>query len=198
MPLQPQAQAPRAAYRLARDALAVRTRSPMVGPGAGLAQAVAPPVTSYANAGGSGNRTALIAVSQIAGGPVGGGAVGTALFDGVTNTNVVFWQAADAAGLILRFDHGPGVRKYKDEARLYHQGLVLGGGWTWWGSMDAANWSQLSANTVLVDANLDVMPFAFASAYPEGFRYFEWRNTGVAPTGNGWNWEFEWKIAPGA
>ena len=102
------------------------------------------PTTSYANAGGTGNRSGIITVT--ASGSWESGTSGPALVDGVKNVNGASSYSASFAGMYLQFDYGVGATKYFTEIKEYY-GNSSSASITakWQGSNDGSIWSDMTA-----------------------------------------------------
>lgn len=115
-------------------------------------------VTAYANSGGTGNRTALIAV-------VGSNlANGAGLVDGnLANTNVKFTDMTSLS--YARFDFGAGTPRIIDEFTWKQKGNLTYGTWTIEGSVsDGTTWVQLGS-AILGGAESQPYKFVNATAY---------------------------------
>lgn len=103
--------------------------------------------TSYANTGGSGDRTSgitmsksdsLVMVSE------------TQLIDGVTGSGVAYFGSYPAYindGSWFAFDFG--APKVVDEAKFYQQNTTAHGTWKIQGSADASTWSDIGSSFTL-------------------------------------------------
>jgi len=154
------------------------------------------PVTSYANNGGTGDRTALITVTATA--PIDGFAgVLSNLVDGGFGAN-----ATDATSPITTATTGQYVRfqfpskVYIDEAKIYYNIIFTGNGdWKWRASNDASSWVDVSV-AFTWDVNTEVM--SLSPPDPAGYLYYQMEITADHNMVNDWCLEFEFKIAPGA
>ena len=150
---------------------------------------------SYANAGGTGNRTASIAVA-VSGISVDGGAASN-LVNGstsvdtsgswYTNTNVA------AAGATIRFDFGVGASKVITEAKWYQNtAAVSHGAWKWQGSNDASVWTDIGASFTLGGATVQTQ--TALSANIAGYRYYQLLGVSGTFSNAAFNEEVEFKI----
>lgn len=153
------------------------------------------PTTSYANAGGTGNRTASITATSNE--TWVNGSTPPAVVDGdftADNTHSLNTSKTVAAGAYVRFDFGALVKKYIDEVKLYYSTTPANGSWKIRGSNDASSWTDLVTftwNTATQTVTLTGMDAA-------GYRYYDIISPGgVAMTAALWE-ETEFKIAPGA
>lgn len=155
------------------------------------------PTTAYANAGGTGDRTASITVT--------GNFTPTAgtfanLVDGAivaNSTDSMDPPATVAAPPYIRFDFGSGVKKYIDEITMKASTATIANvSFTIQGSNDAAIWTDL-ATTVVWNSATKVQALTGLSI--NGYRYYQlkWAPSGSI-FGAGWMEEFEFKIAAGA
>ncbi len=123
----------------------------------------------YANAGGTGNRTAIITVSSDI------SIVGalTELIEGAFQDGT-FWFSQNTAitGEYLRFDFGVGVSKIITEAKWY-QGTAPNtqGVWQWQGSDNASDWTNIGSTFTLGGAGTQTQTELSANSY--GYRYYQ-------------------------
>lgn len=149
--------------------------------------------TSYANSGGTGDRTALITVTTDA--TLGSGP-GTAsnLVDGAkaNNTNDSAWWDSGQSGRRLTF-YFNGNSKIIDEAKWYQNGPAAHGTWKWQVSDDGSSWVDKSASFTLNAGGAgDVI--GDLSANTTGYKYYSiLQLTGVTDSGP-WLYEIEFKI----
>lgn len=152
------------------------------------------PVTSYANSGGTGDRTASITVTATA--PI-------IAFAGTLNNLVDGSMAADAAGSAsptglatagqyLRFQFAS--KKYIDEIKVYYNIVPNNGSWKWQASNDASSWTDLA--TFTWDATLETV--ALTGMDFAGYLYYQMILTADHNLTNDWFQEVEFKIAAGA
>jgi hypothetical protein len=151
-----------------------------------------PPITSYGNPGGEGNR---ILINPLQLNNPSGGSVAQ-LFNGVESGAAgAWWSTAAMTGNIFGGDFNAyGELKYVTEITLLAQGLV-GGGWEPVYYEDA--WTSCGAPVTWSASNI-VIPVTPSLIRPEGFRYWGIRNVGTAPSSNPWIMEMKFKIASGA
>lgn len=147
---------------------------------------------SYANAGGTGDRTSIIAVSIS---PTLTTNTNSNLVDGATGANTtdsVGFSAVSVAGLFIRFDFGAGASKVIQEARWLQTNTVTHGTWRWQGSDDAAAWVDIGATFTLGGATTQLQTTLADNT--RGFRYY--RLLGVSGTANASAWiqEVEFSI----
>jgi hypothetical protein len=144
-----------------------------------------PPTTSYANPGGTGNRTATITVTTTI--TLGGGTI-SQLVDGSYALNI--WFTAQTLRTIT-FDFGAGASKYIDEFKWYQANAIGHGTWVFGGSNDDSSYIEFPETFTLGSAATQTVPVTNTSAY----RYYRLRQTSGA-TNSGPNiGEIEFKIA---
>ncbi len=103
--------------------------------------------TSYANAGGSGDRTSSVNMSKSDTLVMGGE---TQLINGVTGSGVAYFGSYPAYindGSWFAFDFG--ASRLVDEAKFYQQNTTSHGTWKIQGSDDAAAWSDIGSSFTL-------------------------------------------------
>ena len=126
-------------------------------------------VPDYANAGGTGNRTAIITVSS----DISTTGALTELIEGAFQDGT-FWFSQNTAitGEYLRFDFGVGVSKIITEAKWY-QGTAPNtqGVWQWQGSDDASDWTNIGSTFTLGGAGTQTQTELSANSY--GYRYYQ-------------------------
>jgi hypothetical protein len=127
--------------------------------------------TSYSNSGGSGNRTALITISQSASNillPQNSGTLNNYI-NGVTSEAKLYWTNVAVAGRYLRFDFG--TSKLITEVTFYNQPYSTTlGTWKWQGSNDAISWTDVSSSFALADSTVVDTSM---SANTTGYRYYQ-------------------------
>jgi hypothetical protein len=146
--------------------------------------------TSYANTGGTGDRTAIISISNSTGCFVGT----PQLVNGnLTETSWYFTSGA-ASGKWIQFDFGDGVAMIIDEIKWYQSGSETHGTWKMQGSNDGATWSDLGS------------PFTLGGATPSsthaftntaGYRFYKLQGVSGDATNWPWLYEIEFKIEEG-
>jgi hypothetical protein len=166
--------------------------------GLGMGRILTPPITSYANAGGTGDRRALFTISSNITWDSG---VTSNLFDGdnatIGSTNSVdtpgTGATAIANGSFVRWQSP--TKKFIDEFKLYYTTSVANGAWKFQACDDGASWIDLASFTW----NTLLQTVAFSNPFPEGFFYHQ-----IVKNGAGTNWDNNWfkeiecKIAEGA
>jgi hypothetical protein len=153
-----------------------------------------PPATNYANAGGTGDRTASIAATASYT-PANGSAPRTVdgSFAGNSAGAIQVLASGSAAGEYVQWDFGAGTPKYTDEITLYQNGnIILTCRFDY--SDDAASWIAMGG-TFLFNANAQVVA---VTMLPEGARYIRLVFVSGTYPGAGYFSEIEFKIAPGA
>jgi hypothetical protein len=153
------------------------------------------PSTSYANAGGTGDRTATITVTK-SGASWNSTGSGSLFVDGNTanNNNVTMVTIGQAvSGIYARFDFGVAASKVINEVKIYCSTPLNEGDWKWQGSNDASAWTDIGSSFTLSGSNPSVT-ITSVSANVTGYRYYQM--LGVSGTGTStWMQEFDFKIA---
>jgi hypothetical protein len=163
-----------------------------------LDYALEPPVTSYSNPGGTGDRTASITVTS--NNAPNAGTLNNAV-DGSTAVTVsgsVRWSTG-WPGLILTFQFTSKV--YIDEIRASFANTPgPGGTWKWQASNDGISFVDCGSAFTL-NGTVDGLMNAFSNLTPPdtaGYTYYRINNIGNdAGTSQTWVVEIEFKIAPG-
>ena len=155
------------------------------------------PATSYANSGGSGNRTASITVTVDASLLVNNSP--SALVDGDNTSNAGNSSSGVAvAGLQFKYDFGSGASKVITEAKWYQNAPQVHGTWKWQGSNDASAWTDIGSSFTLGDAVLATQTITALSANTAGWRYYRMLGVSGSMTTGTWFREMEFKIAASA
>jgi hypothetical protein len=147
--------------------------------------------TSYANTGGTGNRTGIISVSATIGTDTG--AIAN-LVDGsyaAASTNA--WAAANGAsvaGTYIRFDFGSAV--VINEAKWYQNAAVGLGTWKWQGSNDASTWTDIGTSFTLGGATTQTQTSLNANV--TSYRFYQLLGVSGTSANTAWNTEIEFKI----
>jgi hypothetical protein len=144
--------------------------------------------TSYANTGGTGNRTTIITVSGTA-------LSGTAslLVDGSTTGTGVFITGVALNGTqTIIFDFLSGHSAVIDEAKFYQSTTAAQGTWKWQGSNDGSSWTDIGSSFAF--GGVLTQTITALSGNTTAYRYY--RMVSVSGTSNGvpWSFEFEFKI----
>lgn len=151
------------------------------------------PTTSYANAGGTGNRTASITVTST----LGSNGTLSQLVDGTTSGQSITWNTSDNTGFNRVFDFGSGVQKYIDQFRIYKSTNASEGTWKNQGSNDNTTWFDVSSTYTWTGLATFLATNDLMSTYPAGFRYYRQLGMGGTPSGNNTS-EYEFQIAAGS
>ena len=151
-------------------------------------QAGASGTPSYANTGGTGDRTAIIAITS----DVLKTGDWTRLIDGAFADGVFWLKTQNVAGLYIRFDFGSGVSKIITEAKWY-QGLADAQGvWRWQGSDDASSWTNIGSSFTL--AGVLTQTQTELSGNSIGYRYYQLLGVSGATVVLKYQREIEFKI----
>lgn len=152
--------------------------------------------TSYANTGGTGNRTAFITCTNTI--ALGSGAPSITNFvDGVyaSNTTDGLWFSNQAvAGLWCKFDltaMAAGTTCI-DEAKWYQDNLQAQGIWKWQGSNDNTNWTDIGSSFTVAATN----PQTQTQLSSNTLAWLYYRLIGVSGNASSFPWihEIEFKI----
>lgn len=151
-------------------------------------------VTSYANWGGTGNRTHLITVttSGITGGCPGN--YGPPLVNGITNqtncTDATAWGSNTAA--VIKFDFRAGNLMVIDEFKWYQNVAASNGTWSFAGSNDDSSYTDLLTGINLGNGAA-TNTYSFSNS--TGYRYYKLYQTAGNTSATPWLQEIEFKIA---
>jgi hypothetical protein len=139
--------------------------------------------TSYANAGGTGNRTASITVTA-------SGFVGTpsTLVNGVTTPPEGWFTAGMTAP--VQFDFA--TAKVIDEAKFYQDLSTTHGTWKWQGSPDASSWTDIGGSFTL--GGTSTQTITTLAGNTTGYRYYRIANVSGTASSASYALEFEFKI----
>lgn len=156
-------------------------------------------MTSYANPGGTGDRTATITVTTDAS---LGGSSGPAskLVDGnkANGSGSAIWFVNGQSGRRIVFNFtGLGAKQIIDEAKWYQNGPTAHGTWKWQRSDDGSSWVDLSAPFTLDGGGVgDVI--GDLSANVNAYWYYSILQTSGTTSDSPWDWEIEFKLEAGA
>src|SRR5580765_271662 len=145
--------------------------------------------TSYANSGGSGNRTPTIVQITIAfsGGGVPSGTPSLAL-DGATSTNAFFF--GNNTGTTVEFWFAS--RKIIDEAKLYQSTTASHGTWKWQGSNDRTTWTDIGSTFTL--GGVATQTLTSLAGNVTGYVFYRLFQVSGTASSSPWIYEFEFKI----
>lgn len=148
--------------------------------------------TSYANAGGSGNRTSSIPTLTQSGAnaPLASTANLSYLINGsVDNAN---WLANGVAdGQWLRFDFG--TSKVIDEIKWYQSTSAAQGTWKFQGSSDGSTWSDVGSSFALGGATTQTV--TAISGNTSSYRYYRIIKVSGSTSAAPYSQEIEFKIS---
>lgn len=162
--------------------------------GVHVSQAAMPPVTSYANPGGTGNRLRYIVLTtNVAMGPTFFPADGVSLIDGAM-TNACWFLNQAVPGRYLQFQFSEA--QIINEAKWYQDIVAAQGTWKWQGSNDGSAWTDIGVAFTLGSATTQTHTELAANTT----RYLYYRLFGVSGTTSTASWmhEIEFKISPTA
>jgi len=147
--------------------------------------------TSYANAGGTGNRTSSITVTTNIT-PEAGAVVN--LIDGnkTANATYAFAFTVDEANRFITFDFGVSASKIIDEMSWFGQdGANNNGTWKVSGSQNNSDWTDLGSSFVLYD---DPPPVVITCTNTNGYRYYRLLQISGVTLNQRFQTELEFKI----
>lgn len=147
--------------------------------------------TSYANPGGTGDRTASITVSTTL------GTTGTLnhLVNGNLTETDFFYNGEAVSGKVLKFDFGVGVRKIIDTFRWKQSTNNAQGNWQWFGSNDDSSYVALGAAFDLTSTVGGVIKeFTEPAGNTTGYRYYKMVGQSGNTSSSPWVQEIEFKI----
>lgn len=126
--------------------------------------------TSYANTGGSGDRTAIITIT--ASNFVAGTNPPTSWVNGNTTTPQGSWYVSGGGpGDYLRFDFGSGASKIIDEAKHYQNTTNSHSNFQWQGSDNASSWTDIGSSFTLGGSTTQTI--TALSGNTTGYRYYQ-------------------------
>lgn len=145
--------------------------------------------TSYANTGGTGNRTGIITISHVLLTP-GGAANFQFLIDG-SQANTGYWGGFSGSGNEwLKIDLG--TAKCIDAFKWYQSGATAQGTWRWEGSNDDSSYTQCGSDIAL---NGTTSGTEFTFAHSNGYRYYRLRFMSGTSSSGPYLREWEFKIS---
>jgi hypothetical protein len=146
-----------------------------------------PVPTSYANPGGTGDRTGTITVTtdvSFTDGPV------SKLVNGLF-TDTTSFPSATVSGKYIKFDFG--TPKVITEAKYYQSGTANQGSWKWQGSNNDVDWTDIGSAFTLGGATTQTQTqLAANNTY---YRYYRLLGTGSSSSPTPDVYEFEFKIS---
>ena len=149
--------------------------------------------TSYSNTGGTGDRSAIITVTDSGAGPLLASGSSQNLVNGDTAESNTWFNAIDISSSWITFDFGVGASKIIDEAKFYQSAANSHGTWKWQGSDDNSAWTDIGSSFTLGGSATQTI--TELSGNTTGYRYY--RLTGVSGTASTSPYitEFEFKIS---
>ncbi len=151
-------------------------------------------VPSYANAGGTGDRTSSITAS-ISPTLLGSGIVSNLVDGGTANntTDSISFNAITVTDLFIRFDFGQSSYRMITEITWRQGNTATHGTWKWQGSLDGTTWQDIGTSFTLGGATAQVQTALVDNR--RGYRFYQL--LGVTGTANGGPYiqEVEFKIA---
>lgn len=147
--------------------------------------------TSYANPGGSGDRTASITVSTTL------GVTGTLnhLVNGNLTETDFFYNGEAVSGKEVKFDFGPGASKIIDSFKWKQSTDNAQGNWKWFASNDDSSYSALGAAFDLTSFVAGaIKEFTEPAGNTTGYRYYKMVGQSGSTSSSPWVQEIEFKI----
>lgn len=142
-------------------------------------------ITSYGNAGGTGNRTSSITTTT--NGITAGSGVASNLLDGTQSNNYWWTNASNTGAEWIKWDFGSGVTKIINQIRWYQDTRDSHGVWDLEGSNDNSSWTSLHGGFTLRPGMIEI-PNTTA------YRYYRMRAISGSRVSASWNREIEFKI----
>lgn len=150
-------------------------------------------VPDYGNPGGTGDRTALITVTQDASESLLRDYTGMGvLVNGDTTSEVqTYFHGSSLNGTLwIRFDFGS--PKLINEARYYQANASAQGNWQWQGSANATDWTDLGNSFAL--GGTATQTLTSLSDNSASYRYYRLQGVSGSTSSSPWVFEFEFKL----
>lgn len=148
-------------------------------------------VPSYANAGGTGDRTAIITNTGTQ--PLWDGYYDGRLVNGLFDyENCSFIGGYAVSPYYIRWDFGAGASKLITEAKWYQSTTDTTGVWQWQGSNDESAWTDIGSTFDLGGAEIQTMSTLSGNA--SGYRYYQLKGISGNASGTPHFAEIEFKI----
>lgn len=141
---------------------------------------------AYANTGGTGDRTAIITVSETLAGTGASSLLVNGLF-----ANTKFWNNQTAAGKVVKFDFG--AAKLITEAKWYQNAAQSQGVWKWQGSTNDSVWVDIGTSFTL-GASAATETLTELSGNTTGYRYYRLLGVSGNASNATYQREIEFKI----
>lgn len=145
-------------------------------------------LTSYANVGGTGNRTSIITASissQLSSN------LPSLLINGVTTNEFGFLSGVTTTGYFIKFDFQKSSSKLINEIKWIQSGTQTHGVWKIQGSNDDTTWIDLNTDFTLGGATTQIIPL---TPNAQSFRYFRFLGISGITSGSPFIQEIEFKI----
>ena len=141
--------------------------------------------TSYANSGGTGDRTASITVT-LTGNFLGAGSAAGFVNGSFANNHYFGNNAATTYGFTFDF----GTARIIDEAKFYQQNTTSHGVWKWQGSSNGSSWTDIGSSFTFGGAATQTQ--TALNGNTTAYRYY--RVIGVSGTASDSPWLYEWEF----
>jgi phage gp46-like protein len=145
---------------------------------------------SYANSGGTGNRTSLVTVTTTAG--IGAGSIYN-LVDG-SQANTLWWSPGQSGREIVFGFGGTGFTRCINEAKWYQDLAATHGDWKWQGSNDLLAWTDIGATFTLGGT---LQTITTLSGNTNFWRYYRLLQVSGTTSNTPWLREIEFSIDDG-
>lgn len=147
---------------------------------------------SYANSGGTGNRTGSITTTSNGTGWRDNGGNESEMVNG-NLTGVTWWASGGSnSGMWLKFDFGSGNTKVIQEAKWYQSTSDSHGTWKWQGSNDNSSWTDIGSSFTLGGATTQTQ--TSLSGNTTAYRYYKLAAVSGSASGNPYIYEIEFKL----
>lgn len=143
--------------------------------------------TSYANAGGTGDRTATITATTT----VTWNGTFTNIINGNTTESNNWMSGGSNSGLYIRFDFGSA--KLVDQVKWYQDSATSQGYWKWQGSNDASAWTDVSNSFPLGPVGATQVIYLYPSN-ATSYRYWQVIGTSGSTSPGSYQREVEFKL----
>lgn len=148
--------------------------------------------TSYANTGGSGDRTGIVTVTASSSTLATHSDPYPELVDGNQADHTTWFIIGALSGSVfVRFDFGSS--KVIDEAKFYQETSATQGTWQWQGSADASSWTNIGSSFGLGGATTQTI--TALSGNSSSYRYYQIIGVSGSTDSGPYISEFEFKIS---
>lgn len=145
----------------------------------------------YTNAGGTGDRTAIITVTTTLSLPAAPYNDPNKLVNG-TSANDLYWNNGGSAGQYLRFDFGAAASKLITEAKWIQSSTTSHATYQWQGSDNGSDWTNIGTTFQLGGATTQTI--TNLSGNTVGYRYYQLLYSSGSNSNSPWLFEMQFKI----